>query len=224
MVNNSIISRACYNLSSAEPTDYDIQSINRSKTKLQFVFISLIVFGIEICYAAETAFVSPILQKIGVPIQFMSMVWGISPMIGFFICPIMGVLSDHCTLKMGRRRPFIIIYSIGKFYRLCLPKIKSFKCLKKGIVIGLLTVGYGYSIGSSLWYTTGNQINPCIMFLTICGVALLDFNCDACQSPARAYLIDVSISEDHTTGLSTFTVMAGAGGALGYFLGGRLFG
>lgn len=90
-------------------------------------------------------------------------------------------------------------------------------------MIGLLTVGHGYFIGSSLWHTSGTEFNPCIVVLIICGVVLLDFNCDACQSPARAYLIDVSISEDHTTGLSTFTVMAGVGGALGYFLGGMLF-
>lgn len=93
----------------------------------------MVVFGIEICYAAETAFVNPILQKIGVPIQYMSMVWGLSPMIGFFACPILGFfifnflfdinyffkctnfrsLSDGCNSKLGRRRPFIIIYSIG---------------------------------------------------------------------------------------------------------------
>lgn len=116
-VKDKIIYRAYNNLRSTDPTDSDIQNTKQSKTKLQFVFISLIVFGIEICYAAETAFVSPILQKIGVPIQFMSMVWGISPTIGFFICPIMGVLSDHCTSKMGRRRPFILIYSIGNFFK-----------------------------------------------------------------------------------------------------------
>lgn len=49
---------------------------------------------------------------------------------------------------------------------------------------------------------------------------LLDFDCDACQSPARAYLIDVCRAEDHSTGLSMFTVMAGAGGCIGYTLGG----
>lgn len=56
--------------------------------------------------------------------------------------------------------------------------------------------------------------------MTIIGVILLDFDCDACQSPARAYLIDVSRVEDHSLGLSMFTVMAGAGGCIGYALGG----
>lgn len=83
----------------------------------------------------------------------------------------------------------------------------------------MLLTGYGHVLGSLVW--SENGINPFIIFFTIIGVVLLDFNCDACQSPARAYLIDVSLVDDHTIGLSTFTVMAGSGGCLGYLLGGN---
>lgn len=129
----------------------------------------------------------------------MSMVWGLSPLVGFFACPILGSLSDSCKSRLGRRRPFIIIYSIGIFS-------------------GLLLLGYGHSIGNL--FSTNLIDNPYVILFTIIGVVLLDFNCDACQSPARAYLIDVSEVGDHSIGLSTFTIMAGAGGSLGYLLGG----
>ena len=56
--------------------------------------------------------------------------------------------------------------------------------------------------------------------LTVIGVVLLDCCCDACQSPCRTYLLDVSQPEDHAAGLATFTVMAGLGGSVGYLLGG----
>jgi solute carrier family 45 protein 1/2/4 len=56
--------------------------------------------------------------------------------------------------------------------------------------------------------------------LTILGVLLLDLDCDACQSPSRAYLLDVTNPDQHSSGLTTFTFMAGLGGCLGYFLGG----
>ena len=56
--------------------------------------------------------------------------------------------------------------------------------------------------------------------ITILGVILLDLDCDACQSPSRAYLLDVTNSKQHSLGLTTFTSMAGLGGGLGYFLGG----
>ena len=90
-----------------------------------------------------------------------------------------------------------------------------------GILFGLVLLGYGATIGECLWTTPADKLNPYIIVLTICGVVLLDFNCDACQSPARAYLIDVSNVNDHLIGLSTFTLMAGAGGSLGYIMGGN---
>lgn len=42
---------------------------------------------------------------------------------------------------------------------------------------------------------TVNQItpHPWGIFFTILGTVLLDFDADACQSPARAYLLDVTI-------------------------------
>ena len=56
--------------------------------------------------------------------------------------------------------------------------------------------------------------------ITVIGVLLLDLDCDACQSPSRAYLLDVTDPSQHSLGLTTFTAMAGLGGCLGYFLGG----
>ena len=61
--------------------------------------------------------------------------------------------------------------------------------------------------------------HPWGILLTVLGTVLLDFDADGCQSPARAYLLDVCLAEDHAVGLSTFTVMAGLGGSLGYAMG-----
>lgn len=75
--------------------------------------VSAAVMGIEFSYAAETAFVSPTLLKIGVDHQHMTLVWALSPLIGFFVTPILGSLSDRCRSKYGRRRPFIFLLAIG---------------------------------------------------------------------------------------------------------------
>lgn len=64
-----------------------------------------------------------------------------------------------------------------------------------------------------------NTSHPWGVFFTIIGTVLLDFDADACQSPSRAYLLDVTVPEDHARGLSTFTIMAGLGGFMGYSLG-----
>lgn len=87
----------------------------RHKSRMELVRVSAAVMGIEFSYAAETAFVSPTLLKIGVEHQHMTLVWALSPLVGFFLTPILGSMSDRCKLNMGRRRPFIILLSIGVF-------------------------------------------------------------------------------------------------------------
>lgn len=51
------------------------------------------------------------------------------------------------------------------------------------------------------------------------GTLIALFQLQACQSPSRAYLLDITVPEDNAKGLSTFTIMAGVGGFLGYSLG-----
>ena len=96
---------------------------NNRKSRAQLIRLSAAVCGIELCYSAETAFVSPILLKLGVPVQLMTLVWCLSPLLGLILVPVMGSLSDRCPLKLGRRRPFILIFSAG---------CKT--CLKKSLV------------------------------------------------------------------------------------------
>lgn len=188
--------------------------------------------GIEFAYAAETAFVSPTLLKIGVAHQQMTLVWGLSPLVGFFLTPVLGSISDRCRSNFGRRRPFICLLSIG-------------------VLLGLLLVPNGEDLGYCFGDPYPEDVNQTItnvssilphrstatentnpltvntktshawgIFFTILGTVLLDFDADACQSPSRAYLLDVTMPEDHAKGLSTFTIMAGLGGFMGYSMGG----
>lgn len=179
--------------------------------------------GIEFSYAAETAFVSPTLLKIGVEHRHMTLVWALSPLVGFFVTPILGSMSDRCKLNIGRRRPFIILLSIGVF----LGKFAYFNILVNKIlfdIIGLLLVPHGEDLGymfgdmnanaiignntsnnfqsfnetiskNALLSTTNAQQSSHTwgIFFTILGTVLLDFDADACQSPSRAYLLDVCI-------------------------------
>lgn len=47
-----------------------------------------------------------------------------------------------------------------------------------------------------------NNSHPWGIFFTVLGTVLLDFDADACQSPARAYLLDVTV-----TGMSQIIIL-----------------
>ncbi|XP_055854045.1 proton-associated sugar transporter A [Episyrphus balteatus] len=205
----------------------DYSHVFRSKSRFDFIRLSSLAVGIEFAYAAETAFVSPILLQIGIEHKHMTMIWGLSPLLGFFLAPLLGSVSDRCQLSFGRRRPIISLLSFG-------------------ILLGLLLVPYGRDIGILLGDSPPNmerildfnstEIIPEALqaeiraesggsfkfaaIFTILGTILLDFDADTCQTPSRAYLLDVCIPEDQPRALSTFTIMAGLGGTFGYAIGG----
>jgi len=221
--------------------DYDHHY--RRKSRKELLKISAAVMGIEFAYAAETAFVSPTLLKIGVSQSHMTLIWCLSPLVGFFLTPILGSLSDRCKSPLGRRRPFIILLSIGVVLGLLL--VPNGKYLGKLMgdeyyemneepPAGRLTDGTTWEdeeLGetdlrgneTTASYPTPppdlHRYHPWGIFFTIIGTVLLDFDADACQSPSRAYLLDVTLPEDHAIGLSTFTIMAGLGGSMGYAMG-----
>jgi len=222
----------------------------RRKSRRELTQISAAVMGIEFSYAAETAFVSPTLLKIGVSQRHMTLIWCLSPLVGFFLTPILGSLSDRCRSMLGRRRPFIILLSIGVICGLILvpngkyfgellgdtypPRSQDVNTIPGGRSLYLnYEEDYDLPMYDDFNSTTATTVTPVRssleenawkshpwgIVLTILGTVLLDFDADACQSPSRAYLLDVTLPEDHAIGLSTFTIMAGLGGSLGYAMG-----
>ena len=111
--------------------EVDPTSTRRTQTMTRLVLLSCAVCGIELCYAAETAFVSPILLQLGVPATYATLAWCLSPLLGLVLGPLLGSLSDRCPSPLGRRRPFILL-------------------LSGGIVVGLLLVPRGASLGVAL--------------------------------------------------------------------------
>ena len=96
--------------------------------RLQMVRISMVVAGIELCYSAQATFLTPLLLHLGVPTYLASMGWILSPALSFFVIPVLGSMSDRHKSRLGRRRPFIIIYGAG-------------------ILVGLLLIPSGEYIG-----------------------------------------------------------------------------
>ncbi|XP_034107903.1 proton-associated sugar transporter A [Drosophila albomicans] len=213
----------------ARDQDADYSHVFRRKTRFELFRLSAIAMAIEFAYAAETSFVSPILLQIGIDHKHMTMAWGLSPLIGFFVSPLLGSISDRCKLRWGRRRPIISLLSLG-------------------ILCGLVLVPYGKDLGVWLGdvgynYTTtatgqehGLDTTPSVVpeeeegawpvnfkfaaILTILGMVLLDFDADTCQTPARTYLLDMCVPEEQPKALTMFTLFAGFGGTIGYAIGG----
>ncbi|EHH25480.1 Solute carrier family 45 member 4 [Macaca mulatta] len=173
-------------------------SIDRIPVRL-WVMHGAVMFGREFCYAMETALVTPILLQIGLPEQYYSLTWFLSPILGLIFTPLIGSASDRCTLSWGRRRPFILALCVG-------------------VLFGVALFLNGSAIGLALGDVPNRQ--PIGIVLTVLGVVVLDFSADATEGPIRAYLLDVVDSEEQDMALNIHAFSAGLGGAIGYVLGG----
>ncbi|NWH68907.1 S45A2 protein, partial [Geococcyx californianus] len=171
----------------------------RKQSVGRLVMHSMAMFGREFCYAVEAAFVTPVLLSVGLPRNLYSLVWLISPILGFVLQPVVGSASDHCTCSWGRRRPYILGLGII-------------------MLLGMALYLNGDVMISGFIDEKHNRRTWAIV-ITMLGVVLFDFAADFIDGPIKAYLFDVCSHQDKEKGLHYHALLTGLGGALGYLTG-----
>ncbi|ONM06602.1 sucrose transporter GRMZM2G083248 [Zea mays] len=116
--------------------------------------------------------------------------------------PCVGLYSDKCTSKLGRRRPFIFTGCII-------------------ICISVIVIGFSSDIGYALGDTTedcnvytGKRLHAALFF--VMGFWLLDFSNNTVQGPARALMADLAGSHGPSTANAIFVSWMAIGNILGY--------
>ena len=171
------------------------------RTTFQLFKMGSVYFGIEMLFSIEMALTVPILLKLRVAESVYSYVYFLSPLFGFLLQPMLGLMSDRCESGLGRRRPFILALSLSAFAGITL--------ILNGSVLGVWLGDDLESAAGVMW--TG-------VVLVGVGVTLLDFSADSCDSPLRAFLLDTCNADDQDTGLNIHAFLGGIGASLGYIL------
>ncbi|XP_044513724.1 membrane-associated transporter protein isoform X1 [Gracilinanus agilis] len=166
----------------------------------RLVMHSMAMFGREFCYAVEAAYVTPVLLSVGLPKSLYSVVWLISPILGFMLQPIVGSASDHCRSRWGKRRPYILALGIM-------------------MLLGMALYLNGETVVSAVLPKPSKKLTVWAVSITMIGVVLFDFAADFIDGPIKAYLFDVCSYQDKEKGLHYHALFTGFGGALGYLLG-----
>ncbi|XP_075438480.1 membrane-associated transporter protein-like [Ascaphus truei] len=165
----------------------------------RLIMHSMAMFGREFCYAVEAAFVTPVLLSVGLPKSLYSLVWFISPIVGFILQPVVGSASDHCRARWGRRRPYILFMGIL-------------------MVLGMALFLNGDTAVTAIVKNRAEKKTWAIV-ITMLGVVVFDFAADFIDGPIKAYLFDVCSHQDKERGLHYHALFTGFGGALGYLIG-----
>ncbi|XP_051531725.1 solute carrier family 45 member 3-like isoform X2 [Myxocyprinus asiaticus] len=163
----------------------------------QLFLINALTCGLEVCLAAGTIYIPPMLLEAGVEERFMTMVLGVGPVLGLIFVPLIGSASDSLRSKYGRRRPFI--------WALCI-----------GVLLGLLIIPQTSTLVTLFTTQECHWLEVPLLVLAIC---LMEFCGQACFSPLEALLSDLFPGEDESRkAFSVYSLMLSLGGCVGYLL------
>ncbi|XP_051533503.1 membrane-associated transporter protein-like [Myxocyprinus asiaticus] len=174
-----------------------VEPPKRSRGRL--IMHGMVMFGREFCYAVEAAFVTPVLLSVGLPKHLYSLVWLISPVLGFILQPVIGSASDYCRSPWGRRRAYILLLGIM-------------------MLVGLTLFLNGDAVTSAAVQDRDMKRTWAIVVVMF-GVVMFDFAADFIDGPIKAYLFDVCSHRDKERGLHYHALLTGLGGAFGYLIG-----
>ena len=177
------------------------QESQNALPKWRLLLVSCTIYATQLSYAIATAYVIPIFYKLNMSMTFASMIWSISPVLCLIFQPKVAILSHGCHSRMGRRRPFVLIFAVG-------------------VIIGLIFIANGESIGRHA-HTDNDYSHPWGIVFTALGVVLIDFSTDTCQIATRSYMLDVTPATQRQFAINLFAVVAGFGSCLAYMLSGK---
>jgi solute carrier family 45 protein 1/2/4 len=90
-----------------ESTLYDGSREFESKSILYLILLTISIGGLQLAWAVELSNGTPYLLSLGLSKSVMALVWIAGPLSGALVQPYVGILSDNCRSRWGKRTPFM---------------------------------------------------------------------------------------------------------------------
>ncbi|RZC15753.1 sucrose transport protein SUC4-like [Glycine soja] len=162
--------------------------------------VASVAGGIQFGWALQLSLLTPYVQQLGIPHVWASIIWLCGPLSGLLVQPLVGHLSDRCTSRFGRRRPFILGGALS-------------------IVAAVLIIGHSADIG--WWFGDTLEHRPWAVGVFVFGFWILDVANNVTQGPCRALLGDLTGKDQRRTRVANayYSLFMAIGNILGYATG-----
>ena len=166
-----------------------------TKSIWYIVLLTISIGGLQIAWSVEMSNGSPYLLSLGISKSVMALVWIAGPLSGTLVQPYVGMLSDNCRIRWGKRKPFMIGGAIATIVSL------MFLSWTKEIVAGFYGalgvdaesdfVKYSIIVTAVLWvYILDFAINTGMSGLLPCLLRGNSLTHHAVQAAIRAFIVD----------------------------------
>jgi len=160
--------------------------------------LNCIAGSIDLLLAVEGAYFLPAMLNIGVSPFYGAMLLSISPLMSIFIQGYLGSMSDQCKCRWGRRRPFMVTFTVA--------------CL-----FGLMLFPFVEDIAD---LANDESRDAALIPLVIISTFVADFfGLGSLQVPFRAYVLDVTPQKQIVLGNVIYSVCLSIGSATGFGIG-----
>ncbi|GAA5944417.1 uncharacterized protein JCM15063_000948 [Sporobolomyces koalae] len=169
-------------------------------TWLKNLAITSSFFGLQLVWSCEMAQASPFLLSLGVSKSMMAVVFVAGPLSGLLAQPLVGVFSDSCKSKFGRRRPYIF----------------------SGVIVScfsVLLLAWAKEIATWIATEGGDAHRSVSIAFAILAVYLIDFSVNVVQAMDRSLLVDVIPPADQASANAWAARMFGFGAVFAYGFG-----
>lgn len=190
----------------SQEIDRHSQDVRSQKIGLMKLILScMVAAGVQFGWALQLSLLTPYIQTLGIGHAFSSFIWLCGPITGLVVQPCVGIWSDKCTSKYGRRRPFILAGSI---------------MISVAVIIIGFSADIGYLLGDTKEHCStfkGTRTRATITFVV--GFWMLDLANNTVQGPARALLADLSGPDQRNAANAVFASWMAVGNILGFLSG-----
>ncbi|XP_046882424.1 solute carrier family 45 member 3 isoform X2 [Hypomesus transpacificus] len=163
----------------------------------QLLLVNALAYGLEMCMAAGTICIPPLLLQVGMEESYMTMVLGVGPVMALILVPMIGSASDSWRGRFGRRRPFIWLLSVG-------------------FLLGLQIMLQASRLAALFSPQKPHWLKALLQAGAVC---MLEFCGQACFTPLVALLSDLFPGEEESRrAFSVYSLMISLGGCIGYLL------
>lgn len=169
------------------------------------IMLTISIAGLQIAWSVELSNGSPYLLSLGLSKSLMALVWIAGPLTGTLVVPYVGVLSDNCRLRWGKRRPFMVGGTVAT-------------------ITGLLFLGWAREIVGGVLGLFGADpeskgVKVVIIIAAVIGIYVLDIAINTVQAAIRAFIVDCAPAHQQEEANSMASRVTGIGNIVGYMAG-----
>lgn len=163
-----------------QPAAGKVDEHQMTKSVWYLILLTMSIGGLQIAWSVEMSNGSPYLLSLGLSKSLVALVWIAGPLSGTLVQPYIGMLSDKCRIRWGKRKPFMIGGAAAT--------ILSLMCLAwtKEMIGGFLVL-----LGAD---PESKFVKYSIIVVAVIWVYVLDFAINTGRSPAVGCTLRISLT------------------------------